>query len=74
MANIHTGVGGWTFPPWRGTFYPDGLPHAQELAYAGQRLTVDDATYQRFVDRLDAPPAANPRLHALLHRKAPWEA
>ena len=36
-------------------------------------FTVDDATYQRFVDRLDAPPAANPRLHALLHRKAPWE-
>ena len=39
MADIHTGIGGWTFPPWRRTFYPDALPHAQELAYAGQRLT-----------------------------------
>ena len=40
MAAIHVGVGGWTFPPWRGVFYPEGLPHAQELAYAGERLTA----------------------------------
>ncbi len=37
---IHIGIGGWTYPPWRGRFYPDGLPHAQELAYAGARLTA----------------------------------
>ena len=37
---IHVGVGGWTFAPWRGTFYPPGLPHAQELAYAAGRLTA----------------------------------
>ncbi len=40
MAVIHVGIGGWTFPPWRGPFYPEGLPHAQELTYAGQRLTA----------------------------------
>ena len=39
-APIHVGIGGWTYPPWRGRFYPDGLPHAQELAYAGARLTA----------------------------------
>ena len=39
-AAIHVGIGGWTYPPWRGRFYPDGLPHAQELAYAGARLTA----------------------------------
>jgi uncharacterized protein YecE (DUF72 family) len=33
------GIGGWTFAPWRGTFYPKGLPHAKELAYAAERLT-----------------------------------
>ena len=38
MAAIHVGIGGWNFPPWRGVFYPPGLPHAQELAYAGARL------------------------------------
>jgi uncharacterized protein YecE (DUF72 family) len=38
-GEIRVGIGGWTFEPWRGTFYPKGLPHAQELAYASQRLT-----------------------------------
>ena len=48
---------------------------AAEAVLLDKRLfTVDDATYQRFVDRLDAPPAANPRLHALLHSKTPWGA
>jgi uncharacterized protein YecE (DUF72 family) len=37
---IHVGIGGWTFPPWRGTFYPAGLPHAQELAYAGGKMSA----------------------------------
>lgn len=37
---IRVGIGGWTFPPWRGPFYPEGLPHAQELAYASQRVTA----------------------------------
>jgi len=37
-ARIRIGIGGWTFAPWRGVFYPDGLPHAQELAYAGTHL------------------------------------
>src|SRR6266852_5678374 len=36
---IHVGIGGWTFAPWRGVFYPDKLPHAQELGYAASRLT-----------------------------------
>lgn len=37
---IRVGVGGWTFAPWRGTFYPPGLPHARELDYASRRLTA----------------------------------
>jgi uncharacterized protein YecE (DUF72 family) len=40
VANhVHIGIGGWTFAPWRGVFYPDGLPHAQELGYAATHLT-----------------------------------
>jgi len=38
-GQIRIGIGGWTFEPWRGVFYPKGLPHAKELAYAAQRLT-----------------------------------
>jgi uncharacterized protein YecE (DUF72 family) len=37
---IKIGVGGWTFEPWRGSFYPDGLSQACELAYAAQKLTA----------------------------------
>lgn len=38
-GKIYIGIGGWTFEPWRGMFYPQGLPHAKELAYAAERLT-----------------------------------
>jgi uncharacterized protein YecE (DUF72 family) len=38
-SHIYLGIGGWTFAPWRGVFYPKGLPHAKELAYASERLT-----------------------------------
>jgi uncharacterized protein YecE (DUF72 family) len=36
---IRVGIGGWTFEPWRGTFYPKGLKHAEELKYASEHLT-----------------------------------
>src|SRR5438477_1236727 len=38
-GQIYTGIGGWTFEPWRGVFYPDGLAHAKELQYAPSKLT-----------------------------------
>ena len=38
-GHIYIGVGGWTFAPWRGVFYPDKLPQAKELEYAGSKLT-----------------------------------
>lgn len=37
---IRVGIGGWTYEPWRGAFYPEGLKHADELRYAGERLTT----------------------------------
>jgi uncharacterized protein YecE (DUF72 family) len=37
---IHIGVGGWTYEPWRGSFYPKGLPHSRELNYASRHLTA----------------------------------
>ena len=38
MADIRVGIGGWTYAPWRGTFFPLGLPHRRELEYAAARL------------------------------------
>src|ERR1700689_2887434 len=38
-GQIRIGIGGWTFEPRRGVFYPKGLPHAKELRYAPERLT-----------------------------------
>lgn len=37
-GQIRIGVGGWTYPPWRGVFYPDKLPQAKELEYASRQL------------------------------------
>ncbi len=37
---IRVGIGGWTYPAWRGVFYPEDLPHAQELEYASRQLTA----------------------------------
>src|SRR5437763_1763262 len=35
---IRIGISGWTYAPWRGPFYPPGLPHRRELSYAAQRF------------------------------------
>ncbi len=39
MGEIRIGIGGWVFPPWRGTFYPTGLKQAAELDYASRHVT-----------------------------------
>ena len=36
---IHIGVGGWTYEPWRGAFYPEGLAQKRELEFASRALT-----------------------------------
>ena len=36
---IRVGIGGWTYEPWRGSFYPAGLPQAREQAYATEHVT-----------------------------------
>src|SRR3977135_1875845 len=36
---IRVGVGGWSFEPWRGVFYPAGLPQKRELEFASRALT-----------------------------------
>ena len=36
---IHIGIGGWTYEPWRGVFYPADLVQKRELEYAASKLT-----------------------------------
>jgi uncharacterized protein YecE (DUF72 family) len=36
---IRIGVGGWTYAPWRGPFYPRDLSQKRELEYASRQLT-----------------------------------
>jgi uncharacterized protein YecE (DUF72 family) len=38
-GTIRVGVGGWTYEPWRGTFYPEDLPQKRELEHASRQLT-----------------------------------
>jgi uncharacterized protein YecE (DUF72 family) len=40
MAEIRVGISGWTYAPWRGKFYPDGLTQKLELAYASRRFNA----------------------------------
>jgi uncharacterized protein YecE (DUF72 family) len=38
VSDVRTGISGWRYPPWRGVFYPPGLPQRRELEYAARRL------------------------------------
>ena len=39
-GKIRIGIGGWTYAPWRGVFYPPDLPQKRELEYASRALTA----------------------------------
>jgi uncharacterized protein YecE (DUF72 family) len=37
-VTIRVGISGWTYHPWRGDFYPRGLPERDELSYVAERM------------------------------------
>lgn len=39
-GKIRVGIGGWSFEPWRGVFYPAGLRQKDELNYAASQMTA----------------------------------
>ncbi len=58
---IRVGIGGWTYEPWRETFYPAKLPKTKELEHASRRVTSIEvngtfystftaSTYRRWAD------------------------
>jgi uncharacterized protein YecE (DUF72 family) len=59
---VFIGVSGWSYPGWRGKFYPPGLPQRAELAYIAEHLPTAEvngsfyalqrpSTYQRWVEQ-----------------------
>ncbi|MDQ3206198.1 MAG: DUF72 domain-containing protein [Pseudomonadota bacterium] len=65
IDGIRVGIGGWTYAPWRGPFYPPGLVQRRELEFASRRLSTIEingtyyraqkpATYARWRD--ETPP------------------
>jgi len=61
VDGIRVGIGGWTYVPWRGSFYPAGLVQRRELEYASRQLSTIEingtyygaqkpATYARWRD------------------------
>jgi uncharacterized protein YecE (DUF72 family) len=64
-GSIRVGVGGWSYAPWRGLFYPRGLPQKSELSYLSSQLNSLEinstfyglqkpATFQRWHDETPA--------------------
>lgn len=39
IGRIFVGVGGWSYAPWRGAFFPPELPRKNELDYMSRKLT-----------------------------------
>jgi uncharacterized protein YecE (DUF72 family) len=39
-GTIRVGMGGWTFEPWRGVFYPKDVKQKDELSYASRHVTA----------------------------------
>ena len=38
-GTVRVGIGGWTYEPWRGVFYPSDLVQKRELEFASRALT-----------------------------------
>jgi uncharacterized protein YecE (DUF72 family) len=50
-GRIFVGIGGWTYEPWRGLFYPDDLTQKRELEYASRKVTsieINGSYYSSF--------------------------
>ena len=38
--SVRVGISGWTYPPWRGVFYPEKLAHREELSFAARMFST----------------------------------
>lgn len=42
---VWIGTSGYNYPEWRGTFYPEGFPESEMLAYYAERLNTVEINY-----------------------------
>ena len=50
MADIRVGIGGWSYAPWRGSFFPKGLAQSRELQFASRQfgaIEINGTFYSR---------------------------
>lgn len=50
MAETRIGIGGWSYAPWRGTFFPKGLAQSKELEFASHQfgaIEINGTFYSR---------------------------
>jgi uncharacterized protein YecE (DUF72 family) len=50
MAVIRIGIGGWSYAPWRGSFFPKGLAQSKELEFASRQfgaIEINGTCYSR---------------------------
>lgn len=40
IGQIRVGTSGWRYPPWRGAFYPSGLPQRRELEHLSRQMNA----------------------------------
>jgi uncharacterized protein YecE (DUF72 family) len=43
--NLHVGTSGYSYPAWKGSFYPRGLPARQMLRHYGERFRAVESNY-----------------------------
>lgn len=50
MAVVRIGIGGWSYAPWRGSFFPKGLAQSKELEFASRQfgaIEINGTFYSR---------------------------
>ena len=50
MAVVRIGIGGWSYPPWRESFFPKGLVQSKELDFASRQfgaIEINGTFYSR---------------------------
>lgn len=50
MAVVRIGIGGWSYAPWRGSFFPKSLPQSKELEFASRQfgaIEINGTFYSR---------------------------
>ena len=45
MTAMHVGTSGYTYPEWKGSFYPSDLPASKMLAYYAERFSTVEVNY-----------------------------